>query len=93
VEARYAGQFVSVIVPTYNCPEFLKAAIESVLAQTYTNLEVLVVDDGSTDNTAEVVRQFESRVRYIHQVNAGTAAARNTGIRNARGEVLAFLES
>ena len=85
-------KLVSVIVPTYNGPEFLKAAIESVLAQSYSELEVVVVDDGSTDNTAEVVQRFESRVRYIHQSNAGTAAARNTGIRAARGEVIAFLD-
>lgn len=83
---------VSVIIPTYNSPEFLKAAISSVLAQTYTELEVVVVDDGSTDNTAEVVRQFESRVRYVYQSNAGTASARNTGIRSARGEVISFLD-
>ncbi len=94
----YAGpghtdpRLVSVIIPTYNCPGFLTAAIESVLAQTYTELEVVVVDDGSTDNTAEVVRGFESRVRYVYQDNAGTAAARNTGIKAARGEVIAFLD-
>jgi glycosyltransferase involved in cell wall biosynthesis len=83
---------VSVIIPTFNCPEFLKAAIESVLAQAYTELEVVVVDDGSTDNTPEVVRQFKDRVRYVHQNNAGTAAARNTGIKSASGEVIAFLD-
>lgn len=93
LERAPSGQpLVSVIIPTFNCPQFLKAAVESVLAQTYVHLEVVVVDDGSTDDTAEVVRQFESRVRYIYQDNAGTASARNTGIHNASGEIIAFLD-
>jgi len=83
---------VSVIIPTYNCSGFLAESIRSVLAQTFGSLEVVVVDDGSTDDTAEVVAGFESRVRYVHQNNSGTAAARNTGIRNARADVIAFLD-
>lgn len=83
---------VSVVIPTYNCPEFLKAAVESVLAQTFTEIEVVVVDDGSTDNTAELVREFDNRVKYVYQNNAGTAAARNTGIRNSNGSIIAFLD-
>lgn len=83
---------VSVIIPTYNCPHFLREAVDSALNQTYSNREVIIVDDGSTDNTPEVVREYGDRVRYIRQNNSGTAAARNTGIRNAKGELIAFLD-
>lgn len=84
---------VSVIIPTYNRANLLDQAIESALAQTHTAVEVLVVDDGSTDNTREVTRRYDSRVRYIYQKNAGVAAARNTGMMNARGEFIALLDS
>ncbi len=87
-----AKSLVSVIIPTYNCSGFLKESISSALAQTYRDLEVVVVDDGSTDDTAHVVSMFDDRVRYIYQTNAGTATARNTGISNARGSLIAFLD-
>ena len=84
---------ISVIIPTYNCGAFIKEALDSVFAQTYTDHEVIVVDDGSTDNTREVVGRFEDKVKYIHQENKGVSSARNTGIRNAGGRFMAFLDA
>lgn len=72
---------------------YVGRAIESVLAQTYAAHEVLVVDDGSTDNTAEEVRKFGERIRYIYQENSGVAAARNNGVTEARGDWVAFLDA
>jgi glycosyltransferase involved in cell wall biosynthesis len=84
---------VSVIIPTYNRASLVGAAIESVLDQGYPNLELLVIDDGSTDDTAEVVERFGTSVRYVRQANAGAASARNRGIELAGGELAAFLDS
>ena len=84
---------VSVVIPTYNYAHFVVGAVESALAQTYTDREVLVVDDGSTDDTRDRLDPFEGRIRYIHQENRGLSAARNTGIRAARGALIAFLDS
>lgn len=86
---------VTVIIPTYNAAGVLGRAIKSVLDQTYDDLELIVVDDRSTDNTAEVVESFnDPRVRYVgREKNGGEAAARNTGIRLAKGKYVAFLDS
>lgn len=85
---------VSIIIPTYNYGAFVGKAIESALNQSYEDLEVIVVDDGSKDDTAERVRAFaDKRVRYIYQENRGLPGARNTGIRASRGEFLAFLDA
>ncbi len=86
---------VSVIIPTYNRAKFVTKAIDSVLVQTYKDYEIIVVDDGSTDNTHEVVRSFnDPRINYIrHEENRGSGAARNTGIKASRGEYIAFLDS
>lgn len=84
---------VSAIIPTHNRQELVTEAIQSVLAQSYRDFEIIVVDDGSTDSTRSVVQAFtDPRLRYIHQENAGLAAARNTGIRAARGDFVAFLD-
>jgi len=84
---------VSVIVACYNQPRFVGDAIRSVLEQTFTDLELIVVDDGSTDSTPETIAQFKDpRLRYIRQDNRGTAAARNTGFRASRGRYINFLD-
>lgn len=83
---------VSVIIPAYNAARYLAETLTSALGQTLADIEVIVVDDGSKDNTAEVAQSFPA-VRYVRQQNAGVSAARNTGAANARGEFLAFLDS
>jgi glycosyltransferase involved in cell wall biosynthesis len=84
---------VSVIIPAYNQAKFLRDAIESVVCQTYQDYEIIVVDDGSTDDTALIVAQYAKRIHYIFQENRGLAGARNTGIRNAQGQYIALLDS
>jgi glycosyltransferase involved in cell wall biosynthesis len=87
---------VSVVIPAYNRAAFIEAAVETVLAQTFTDYEVIIVDDGSQDDTATVCAHLcsrDGRVRYFYQENRGLSAARNFGIREARGEFLAFLDS
>ncbi|MDY0039233.1 MAG: glycosyltransferase family A protein, partial [Desulforhabdus sp.] len=84
---------VSVIIPTYNRASFLKEALDSVLLQQNAEMEVIVVDDGSTDDTAAIVESFGRAVTYLYQSNAGVSAARNTGIKAARGRWLALLDS
>jgi glycosyltransferase involved in cell wall biosynthesis len=84
---------VSVVIPTYNYGHFISEAIDSALAQTYGNIEVIVVDDGSTDDTGSRLNAYGDRIRYIYQPNAGLSAARNTGIKNAKGDFIAFLDS
>ena len=92
---------ISVVIPLYNKQESIVATLQSVLAQTYTDYEVVIVDDGSTDNSAQVVQEFfdkhpslqgRDRVRLISQPNAGVSVARNTGIIEAKGEYIAFLD-
>ena len=84
---------ISAIIPTYNRADNVCRAVDSVLAQRWPDLELIVVDDGSTDNTAEVLKAYGSRIRYVHQENGGPARARNTGVKNAAGDWLAFLDS
>ena len=84
---------VSTIIPTYNRAALVCDAIDSVLAQTYQNVEIIVVDDGSTDDTLEVLRRYSDRIQMISQPNAGPAAARNRGLLAAKGELIAFLDS
>jgi glycosyltransferase involved in cell wall biosynthesis len=90
---RSAAPSVSVVIPAYNAARFIGGAIESVLAQTYADYEIIVVDDGSRDETATVVSRFGQRVRLISQANGGASAARNRGIREAAGSWIAFLDS
>ena len=86
---------VSVIIPTYNCAEYISDAIASVLNQTYKDIEITVIDDGSSDNTRELLDAYikKSRIKYFYQKNRGPGAARNTGIRNSAGEYVCFLDA
>jgi len=86
---------ISVIIPTYNRGYLLARAIRSVVNQTYQNFEIIVIDDGSTDDTEEIMKKFhDERITYLrHENNKGAASARNTGIRAAKGEYIAFLDS
>lgn len=84
---------VSVVIPTYNRANYITAAIESVFAQTLRDIEVMVVDDGSTDHTAERLAPFSGRLNYVRTGNQGPARARNEGMRRAKGEYIAYLDS
>ena len=84
---------LSVVIPVFNGERFLREAVDSVLAQKYSPLEIIIVDDGSTDGTAEVVRSLPDTVRYVHQANQGPAAARNRGIEHAQGSLIAFADA
>jgi glycosyltransferase involved in cell wall biosynthesis len=84
---------VSVIMPVYNGERFLAEAIESVLAQGHRPLEAIVVDDGSTDSTAQVASRFPEGVRYVYQPNSGPPAARNRGLKMAQGSFIGFLDA
>ena len=86
---------VSIIVPSYNCAKYLPDTINSVLAQTYTNWEMLIVDDCSTDNSEEVIKSFgDPRIRYLkNEKNSGAAISRNYALREAKGRWIAFLDS
>ncbi len=88
------GPTVSVIIPTYNRASLIGRAIQSVLDQTYQDCEIIVVDDGSTDDTGAILRSYGERIRTIrHSRNKGAGSARNTGIRQANGRYIAFLDS
>lgn len=84
--------FVSVIIPVYNGEKYLVEAIKNVKNQNYQPLEIIVVDDGSTDKTAEIAAEFKDSIRYVYQPNSGPSAARNLGIKIANGDVIAFLD-
>lgn len=87
---------ISVIVPVYNVAQYLPQCMDSILSQDYEKLEVILIDDGSTDNSGELCDAYarrDSRVRVIHQTNSGAAAAKNTGLRAATGEYLSFVDS
>ena len=83
---------ISVIIPVYNGELYLTEAIESVLSQSFQPSEIIVIDDGSTDNSQSIIKQYIPKVTYVYQENKGTAAARNVGIRISRGNFLAFLD-
>ncbi|HWQ83752.1 MAG TPA: glycosyltransferase family A protein, partial [Anaerolineales bacterium] len=85
---------ISIMMPVYNAEKFIEQAIESVLAQTYPNFELIIVNDGSTDRTPELaVKYSDPRIRVIHQSNGGESIARNTALRHMHGEYVAFLDA
>ena len=84
---------VSVIVPTYNRGQYIAQALESVFAQTFRDYEIIVIDDGSTDNTQEILKNFEGRIRSLYQENQGISKTRNRAIKESTGEFIAFLDS
>lgn len=90
-------QLVSVIIPLYNAEKYIEETMESILNQTYKNIEIVVVDDGSKDQSASIVknieRKYPEQIKYILQKNQGVSVARNTGIENASGEYISFLDS
>lgn len=90
---QMATPLVSVVIPVYNGAKYIQIAIDSVLEQTYSNYEIIVVDDGSTDDTRQKLQPYKSKIRYIYQENQGSAAARNVGIDLAKGELIAFLDA
>ncbi|MBE5851377.1 MAG: glycosyltransferase family 2 protein [Lachnospiraceae bacterium] len=90
------SELISVIVPIYNIKEYLGRCIDSILAQTYQNIEVLMIDDGSTDGTSELVNKYvlkDSRIRVFHKANGGSSSARNLALREARGQYFSFIDS
>ena len=85
---------ISVIMPAFNSKTYIRESIESVLAQRFTDFELIVVDDGSTDNTGEIVQSYpDDRIKLIRQENQGVSVARNTGLDAAQGEFITFLDS
>ena len=84
---------ITVVIPAYNSEKYIARAIDSVLTQTHKPDEIIVVDDGSTDNTSEIARKYEPSVKLIQQQNAGASVARNTGIEAATSEWIAFLDA
>ncbi len=93
MEGEELSELVSIIIPAYNAAQTLERAVQSVLSQDYGPMEIIVVDDGSTDGTVDVVRGYGEKVRLIQQENRGAGAARNRGVAKARGEYIAFLDA
>lgn len=88
-----SNPLVSVIIPTYNSASYLAEAIDSVFTQSYHTVEIIVVDDGSTDDTDAIAKQYLHNIQYVFQENKGTSAARNHGVTLAKGDLLAFLDA
>ncbi|MGG8363830.1 glycosyltransferase family 2 protein, partial [Bacillus cereus] len=90
-------QLVSVVIPLYNTEKYIEETMQSILDQTYKNIEIVIVDDGSKDQSPSIVKnlaeKYPGQVKYVHQKNQGVSVARNTGIENASGEYIAFLDS
>jgi glycosyltransferase involved in cell wall biosynthesis len=87
---------ISIIVPVYNTEKYLKACLESILHQSYENLEIIIVDDGSTDGSRDIIRKYQSlnhRIFYLYQNNQGLASARNTGLKHCHGNYITFIDS
>ena len=90
------NHLVSIIIPTYNTAKYLPACLDSIINQTYRNLEIILIDDGSTDNSYEIAKEYaqkDFRIKLIHQKNAGQSCARNRGIKLATGKYIGFIDS
>lgn len=90
------NDLVSIITPCYNGERYINETIDSVLNQTYKNFEMIIIDDGSKDNSSEIIKRYQlkdSRIKFLQQANAGSAAARNNGIRHAKGRYIALLDA
>src|SRR5271165_7143352 len=88
-----SAPLISVVIPTYNYGRYVPQAVESVLAQTFKDFEIIVVDDGSTDDTPQQLEPYQDRIRVHKQANQGVSAARNAGVRLARAALVAFLDA
>ena len=90
------NHYISVIIPVYNLENYIENCLNSIVNQTYNELEILCVDDGSSDRSAEIIRSFcekDARVKYFYQENDGVSAARNSGLEKAAGEYIMFVDS
>ena len=90
-----ANEVVSIIIPIYNVEAYLRQCLETVIHQTYPNLEIILVNDGSPDQSEEICKEFfrkDARIRYVRQENGGLSAARNTGIELATGDYITFID-
>ena len=90
------SDLISIIIPVYNVAVYLPRCLDSILAQTYKNLEIILVDDGSKDNSGKVCDEYalkDSRIKVIHQKNQGVSVARNAGLRIAKGDYIGFVDS
>lgn len=95
-ENHESGELISVIIPVYNVLNYLEKCVNSIIAQTYNVLEIILVDDGSTDGSGELcdrLKLLDKRIQVIHQNNAGSTVARNTGLKNASGKLIGFVDS
>ena len=93
--AQY-NETISVVIPAYNVQKYLSACLDSVINQTYHNLEIIVINDGSTDSTGTICDDYarkDTRIKVIHQENQGLSGARNTGLNNCTGDYIFFLDS
>ncbi|PJA94745.1 hypothetical protein CO130_02855, partial [Candidatus Jorgensenbacteria bacterium CG_4_9_14_3_um_filter_38_10] len=89
-----SNPLVSIIIPAYNAEKYIQRALESALAQTYKDIEIIVIDDGSTDKTAEIIKTYQDpRIIYFFQKNQGQGPARNNGIKKSQGEYITFLDA
>lgn len=89
-------ELISVIVPVYNVKNYLKQCVQSIVGQTYKNLEIILIDDGSTDGSGElcdILKKTDERIKVIHEENSGLSEARNTGLNAARGKYIGFVDS
>ena len=88
-----SSPLITTIIPAYNVEEYVINAIQSVLDQSYKNVELIIVNDGSTDNTEQIIKENYPSINLITQKNKGLSGARNTGIENSKGEYIAFLDA